>query len=158
MAILFFQNMPDSARIHSYTRYSKAKHTLKIYNSSYNIEDARGLTVKSLHTAAVGGGIIESKPSIHRLIRGNNDGSSNFTESIIFVSDNRMLLALLNIEPDKVFAMPDPNLPDDDYKMMATLSDLADRELVATIGWAKQVPGLFLTSLVIFKWTLTLQT
>ena len=37
--------------------------------------------------------------------------------------------------------MPDPNLPDDDYKLMATLSDLADRELVATIGWAKQVPG-----------------
>ena len=48
---------------------------------------------------------------------------------------------LLSIEPDKVFAMPDPNLPDDDYKLMVTLSDLADRELVATIGWAKQVPG-----------------
>ena len=37
--------------------------------------------------------------------------------------------------------MPDPKLPDDDYKLMVTLSDLADRELVATIGWAKQVPG-----------------
>lgn len=52
-----------------------------------------------------------------------------------------MLAALLNIEPDKVYAMPDPVLPDDEYKLMATLSDLADRELVATIGWAKQVPG-----------------
>ena len=37
--------------------------------------------------------------------------------------------------------MPDASLPDDEYKLMATLSDLADRELVATIGWAKQVPG-----------------
>ena len=52
-----------------------------------------------------------------------------------------MLTALLGIEPEKVYAMPDPNMPDDDYKLMATLSDLADRELVATIGWAKQVPG-----------------
>ena len=52
-----------------------------------------------------------------------------------------MLAALLSIEPEKVYAMPDPTLPDDDYKLMATLSDLADRELVATIGWAKQVPG-----------------
>ena len=55
--------------------------------------------------------------------------------------ENKMLAALLSIEPEKVYAMPDPTLPDDDYKLMATLSDLADRELVATIGWAKQVPG-----------------
>ena len=58
-----------------------------------------------------------------------------------FFSENKMLAALLSIEPEKVYAMPDPTLPDDDYKLMATLSDLADRELVATIGWAKQVPG-----------------
>ena len=37
--------------------------------------------------------------------------------------------------------MPDPALADDEYKFMATLAELADRELVATIGWAKQVPG-----------------
>lgn len=60
---------------------------------------------------------------------------------MIFTTENKMLGALLSIEPEKVFAMPDPSLPDDDYKLMATLSDLADRELVATIGWAKQVPG-----------------
>jgi len=57
------------------------------------------------------------------------------------IEENKMLSALLTIEPEKVYAMPDPTLPDDDYKLMATLSDLADRELVATIGWAKQVPG-----------------
>ena len=62
-------------------------------------------------------------------------------------TDNRVLSILANIEPEKVFAMPDPKLPDDDYKLMVTLSDLADRELVATIGWAKQVPGVYLTGI-----------
>jgi len=56
-------------------------------------------------------------------------------------ADIKMLPALLAIEPEKVFALPDHSLADDDFKLMATLSDLADRELVATIGWAKQVPG-----------------
>ena len=55
--------------------------------------------------------------------------------------DNKLLAELLRIEPDRVFAMPDPMLNEDEYKFMTTLSDLADRELVATIGWAKQVPG-----------------
>lgn len=63
------------------------------------------------------------------------------SKKICSEGDNKMLAALLSIEPEKVFAMPDPTLPEDDYKLMATLSDLADRELVATIGWAKQVPG-----------------
>jgi len=48
---------------------------------------------------------------------------------------------LLTIEPERVYAMPDLGLPDDQYKYMLTMSDLSDRELVATIGWAKQVPG-----------------
>ena len=56
-------------------------------------------------------------------------------------ADIKMLPALLAVEPEKVYALPDQTLVDDDYKLMATLSDLADRELVATIGWAKQVPG-----------------
>ncbi len=59
-----------------------------------------------------------------------------------FSETNKLVAALISIEPEKVFAMPDPNLPEDEYKFMATLSDLADRELVATIGWAKQVPGM----------------
>ena len=54
---------------------------------------------------------------------------------------SRLLAALLAIEPEKVYATPDATIEDDEYKLMLTLSDLADRELVATIGWAKQVPG-----------------
>ena len=48
---------------------------------------------------------------------------------------------LLEIEPQKVFAMPNSSIPDNEMKHISTLSDLADRELVAIIGWAKQVPG-----------------
>ena len=39
-----------------------------------------------------------------------------------------MTAALMAIEPEKVFAMPDSNLPNDEFKLMLTLSDLADRE------------------------------
>ena len=63
---------------------------------------------------------------------------------INFLSADKMLSALIAIEPEKVFAIPDPQLADNEYKLMATLSDLADRELVATIGWAKQVPGEYI--------------
>lgn len=42
---------------------------------------------------------------------------------------------------DKLLALPDPSMPEDEIKFMSVLSDLADRELVITISWAKQVPG-----------------
>lgn len=66
--------------------------------------------------------------------------------------DIKMLPALMSIEPEKVFALPDRSLADDDFKLMATLSDLADRELVATIGWAKQVPGKPSSLLIQMLW------
>ncbi|CAH1791379.1 unnamed protein product [Owenia fusiformis] len=58
-----------------------------------------------------------------------------------FKGENKMLTELLRIEPEKVYAMPDPTQTIGELKFMSTLSDLADRELVVTIGWAKQVPG-----------------
>lgn len=63
-------------------------------------------------------------------------------------ADGGFLTMLMSIEPEKVYAQPDHTLPDDDFKLMTTLSDLADRELVATISWAKQVPGILLLVLV----------
>lgn len=47
----------------------------------------------------------------------------------------------MNIEPQKVYADPDDMMPESEDKTMRTLANLVDRELVATIGWAKQVPG-----------------
>ncbi|XP_066483625.1 steroid hormone receptor ERR2 isoform X3 [Tiliqua scincoides] len=37
--------------------------------------------------------------------------------------------------------MPDPTMPESDIKALTTLCDLADRELVVIIGWAKHIPG-----------------
>lgn len=62
-------------------------------------------------------------------------------QSAMCAGDNPMLFRLLRIEPPKVFALPDPSVPDSQQKFMTTLSNLADRELVATIGWAKHIPG-----------------
>lgn len=50
-------------------------------------------------------------------------------------------MALSRCEPESQLALPDPAVAEDQYKIISALSDLCDRELVATIGWAKQVPG-----------------
>uniref|UniRef100_A0AAQ5Y579 Estrogen related receptor beta n=1 Tax=Amphiprion ocellaris TaxID=80972 RepID=A0AAQ5Y579_AMPOC len=54
---------------------------------------------------------------------------------------------LLVVEPEKIYAMPDPTMPDGDIKALTTLCDLADRELVVIIGWAKHIPGFSMLSL-----------
>ncbi|KAE8586061.1 hypothetical protein XENTR_v10021537 [Xenopus tropicalis] len=54
---------------------------------------------------------------------------------------------LLLAEPEKIYAMPDPTVPDSDIKTLTTLCDLADRELVVIIGWAKHIPGFSSLSL-----------
>lgn len=84
---------------------------------------------------------INSKPS---------SPSSTSTELVVFSSRDEsalILMALRGAEPDKVLALPDPSFTqaaDADemkLKLIAILCDLSDRELVGTIGWAKQVPG-----------------
>uniref|UniRef100_A0A673FNH2 Estrogen-related receptor gamma-like n=1 Tax=Sinocyclocheilus rhinocerous TaxID=307959 RepID=A0A673FNH2_9TELE len=55
--------------------------------------------------------------------------------------ENKVVTVLLGAEPEKVCAMPDPALPDSDIKALTTLCDLADRELVLNISWAKHIPG-----------------
>ena len=58
-------------------------------------------------------------------------------------ADNKIVSHLLVAEPEKIYAMPDPTIPDSDIKALTTLCDLADRELVVIIGWAKHIPGTF---------------
>lgn len=55
--------------------------------------------------------------------------------------ENKMVSLLLVAEPEGIFAMPDPTVPESDIKALTTLCDLADRELVVNIGWAKHIPG-----------------
>lgn len=58
------------------------------------------------------------------------------------LADNKIVSHLLVAEPEKIYAMPDPTVPDSDIKALTTLCDLADRELVVNIGWAKHIPGM----------------
>jgi estrogen-related receptor ERR len=51
-------------------------------------------------------------------------------------------MALLTCEPTIPVALsPDPLLGDSEFRVLTILSDLYDREIVSTIGWAKHVPG-----------------
>lgn len=63
------------------------------------------------------------------------------TVSSACLTDNKVVSHLLVAEPEKIYAMPDPTVPDSDIKALTTLCDLADRELVVNIGWAKHIPG-----------------
>ncbi|KAG5843892.1 hypothetical protein ANANG_G00155720 [Anguilla anguilla] len=62
-------------------------------------------------------------------------------------SSNIIVSHLLVAEPEKLFAMPDPLQPDTALRTLTTLCDLADRELVVIIGWAKHIPGFLSLSL-----------
>lgn len=61
----------------------------------------------------------------------------------LFLSGSSSIIVshLLVAEPEKLFAMPDPLQPDTAQRTLTTLCDLADRELVVIIGWAKHIPG-----------------
>lgn len=63
--------------------------------------------------------------------------------SSLFLSGSSSIIVshLLVAEPEKLFAMPDPLQPDTAQRTLTTLCDLADRELVVIIGWAKHIPG-----------------
>lgn len=54
---------------------------------------------------------------------------------------NALVSHLLVVEPEKLYAMPDPAGPDGQLPAVATLCDLFDREIVVTISWAKSIPG-----------------
>ena len=54
---------------------------------------------------------------------------------------NKIVEHLLLAEPGKIYAHTNMNLPKCETKILTTLCDLADRELVVIIGWAKHIPG-----------------
>ena len=67
-----------------------------------------------------------------------------------YFEDNKMLTALLNCEPESPISNSQPSSVQStgettgaslQFKMTCLLSDLVDKELVATIFWAKQIPG-----------------
>ncbi|RUS86260.1 hypothetical protein EGW08_006002 [Elysia chlorotica] len=70
-------------------------------------------------------------------------------KSCLDLSDNKVLSMLLTLESQmEVLSANIDSSIDSEVKFMAAASDLADRELVMTISWAKQVPGFSGLSLV----------
>ena len=74
--------------------------------------------------------------------------SSSF---LLFLLDNKILSTLGQCEPE-ILTTADIMWPEGEstlanlnpsLRMLCTLSELYDRELVAAIGWAKQIPGAF---------------
>lgn len=76
-------------------------------------------------------------------MRKRDDATSDLVVLWSDSADNKIVSHLLVAEPEKIYAMPDPTVPDSDIKALTTLCDLADRELVVIIGWAKHIPGTF---------------
>ncbi|XP_004673993.1 PREDICTED: estrogen receptor isoform X1 [Condylura cristata] len=54
---------------------------------------------------------------------------------------DQMVSALLEAEPPIIYSDYDPTRPFSEASMMGLLTNLADRELVHMINWAKRVPG-----------------
>ncbi|KAG0716122.1 Estrogen-related receptor gamma [Chionoecetes opilio] len=59
----------------------------------------------------------------------------------VSLEDNKLLKSLISCEPENLYALSDVTVSDADFQTISTLADLYDRELVSTIGWAKQIPG-----------------
>ncbi|CAN7938539.1 unnamed protein product [Ixodes hexagonus] len=81
--------------------------------------------------------------------RRNPDGPYHIqplTPKKVSLEDNVIISALVHCEPEPLLALgsngSSSSLADGShYKMVSVLSELVDRELVATISWAKQIPG-----------------
>ncbi|XP_054154108.1 steroid hormone receptor ERR1-like [Oppia nitens] len=75
------------------------------------------------------------------------------------IEENKIISALISCEPEPLLATNCQNSSTStsaQYKSICLLSDLVDRELVATIGWAKQIPGF--TDLILNDQMRLLQT
>lgn len=80
--------------------------------------------------------------NLHVVLLGHRSPFGFFSLSLrLSFPVTKIVSHLLVVEPEKIYAMPDPTMPDGDIKALTTLCDLADRELVVIIGWAKHIPG-----------------
>ena len=61
--------------------------------------------------------------------------------SCLVITVTKIVSNLLGVEQDKLYAMPPSDIPEGDIKALTTLCELADRELVFLINWAKHIPG-----------------
>ena len=65
----------------------------------------------------------------------------NLAPPALSLTADQMVSALLDAEPPMIYSEYDPSRPFSEASMMGLLTNLADRELVHMINWAKRVPG-----------------
>ncbi|KAG8011394.1 Estrogen receptor gamma, partial [Nibea albiflora] len=93
-------------------------------------------------------------PQMRRMTRltsqGRTDGSSVLTGSAVVslnapqpsaLTSEQLIERLMEAEPPEIYLMKDMKKPLTEAKVMMSLTNLADKELVHMITWAKKIPG-----------------
>lgn len=57
------------------------------------------------------------------------------------MSPEEFISRIMEAEPPEIYLMEDMNKPFTESSMMMSLTNLADKELVLMISWAKKIPG-----------------
>ncbi|XP_039993948.1 estrogen receptor 2b isoform X2 [Xiphias gladius] len=63
------------------------------------------------------------------------------------MSPEEFISRIMEAEPPEIYLMEDPKKPFTEASMMMSLTNLADKELVLMISWAKKIPGFLELSL-----------
>lgn len=72
-----------------------------------------------------------SLPPLAQLSKGNQP----------FMSPEEFISRIMEAEPPEIYLMEDLKKPFTQASMMMSLTNLADKELVLMISWAKKIPG-----------------
>lgn len=59
------------------------------------------------------------------------------------LSPEELIARIMEAEPPEIFLMKDMKKPFTETNVMMSLTNLADKELVHMITWAKKIPGVF---------------
>lgn len=72
------------------------------------------------------------------------------------LTSEQLINTILEAEPPEIYLMKDMKRPGTEASIMMSLTNLADKELVHMITWAKKVPGESLQPLIIAALALSL--
>lgn len=106
-------------------------------------------------------GSLRTPQSTRRLTRLSSQGRSNLPKPLTgptivpltelqppALSSQQLIERMMEAEPPEIYLMKDMNRPLTEAHVMMSLTNLADKELVHMISWAKKIPGFVELSLV----------
>lgn len=102
-------------------------------------------------------GSLRTPQSTRRLTRLSSQGRSNLPKPLTgptivpltelqppALSSQQLIERMMEAEPPEIYLMKDMNRPLTEAHVMMSLTNLADKELVHMISWAKKIPGVCL--------------